>query len=411
MRNANSFGIQFILRMNKVKDGKAPVYARITVNKSRCEISLRKIISPGDWNQARGLAKPKTNDLKLLNSYLEEVRGQLTECYRQLCLQKQLLNAELVKNLWLGHEKKEHSLCALMDYHNVQMKEVLTHGTLKNYYTTARYVKLFLNKHHQTTDIYLSQLNYQFITEFEMFLRKHQPQDHQKGMQNNGVMKHLERLHKMVRLALKLEWISKDPFANFRLRFQKVERDYLTAEELQAVEDKSFSISRLEWVRDLFIFSCYTGLAYTDVMQLTPLNVIVGIDGKYWIKTFRQKTDVAVNVPLLPKAIEILNRYKDMPKAVSNGTLFPVISNQKLNSYLKEIADVCGITKNLTFHLARHTFATTVTLSNGVPIETVSKMLGHAKITTTQIYARVIEKKIGEDMSILENKLLIKSVM
>ena len=187
-----------------------------------------------------------------------------------------------------------------------------------------------------------------------------------------------------------------------------MERGYLTREELSFIEDKVFAISRLEWVRDLFVFSCYTGLAYTDLMQLRPSNLIIGIDGKYWIKTLRQKTDIPVNVPLLPKAMELLKKYQQHPKAVVKGTLFPVISNQKLNSYLKEIADLVGINKDLTFHLARHTFATTVTLSNGVPIETVSKMLGHTKITTTQIYAKVIEKKVGEDMQLLENKLSIQ---
>jgi site-specific recombinase XerD len=292
-----------------------------------------------------------------------------------------------------------------MEYHNEQMKEVLKYGTLKNYYTTVRYVKLFLKTCHKTTDIYLSSLNYQFITEFEMFLRKRTPEDHQKKLQNNGVMKHLERLRKMLKLAVRLEWISHDPFCNFQLRFTRTERGFLTNQELLLIEEKQFSVPRLEWVRDLFVFSCYTGLAYTDVMQLKPSNIIVGIDGKRWIKTFRQKNDIAVNLPLLPQALEIINKYIEHPRAKSKRTLLPVISNQRLNGYLKEIADILGIEKNLTFHLARHTFATTITLSNGVPIETVSKMLGHTKITTTQIYAKVVEKKIGQDMLILENKL------
>ena len=408
MRSDYSFGIHFILRMNKVRDGKAPVYARIVVNKTRCEVSLKKVVELKDWNQGRGVARAKSTELKLFNNYLEEVRGQIMESYRQLHLEKKLITAEGVKNLWLGNDKQEYTLNAIMEYHNVQMKEVLAYGTLKNYFTTVRYVKAFLKSVHKTTDIYLSALNYQFITEFEMFLRKHIPKDHQKRLQNNGVMKHLERLRKMIKLAVRLEWITRDPFENFHLRFTKVERGYLTREELSFIEDKVFVISRLEWVRDLFVFSCYTGLAYTDLMQLRPSNIIIGIDGKFWIKTLRQKTDIPVNVPLLPKAMEILRRYQEHPKAVVKGTLFPVISNQKLNSYLKEIADLVGIDKDLTFHLARHTFATTVTLSNGVPIETVSKMLGHTKITTTQIYAKVIERKVGEDMQLLENKLSIK---
>jgi site-specific recombinase XerD len=184
-----------------------------------------------------------------------------------------------------------------------------------------------------------------------------------------------------------------------------VERDFLTKEELEAIELKEFTIDRIQYVKDLFVFSCYTGLAYIDAMNLTPDNIIMGIDGYYWIKTRRQKTENPVNVPLLPKAKAIMEKYRGDKKAMVKGTLFPTISNQKLNSYLKEVADLCGITKNMTFHLARHTFATTVTLSNGVPMETVSKMLGHSQITTTQIYAKVIERKVSEDMQTLRGKL------
>jgi len=156
---------------------------------------------------------------------------------------------------------------------------------------------------------------------------------------------------------------------------------------------------------DLFVFSCYTGLAYIDVINLTPANISIGVDQGQWLITHRQKTDVIVKVPLLPKALVIINTYKTNPKALHEGKLFPSISNQRLNSYLKEVATLCGIEKELTFHCARHTFATTVTLSNGVPIESVSKMLGHTKISTTQIYAKVIEKKLSDDMQLLRNRL------
>ncbi|MGV8096749.1 MAG: site-specific integrase [Mangrovibacterium sp.] len=189
---------------------------------------------------------------------------------------------------------------------------------------------------------------------------------------------------------------------------QKVHRDCLTEEELNAIENKEIAIGRLKYVRDLFVFSCYTGIAYCDVMRLTPSNLQPGIDGGLWIFTKREKTDNPVPVPLLSKAEVIINRYRQHPKAVSRGTLFPLISNQNLNAYLKEVANICGITKNLTFHLARHTFATTVTLNNGVPIESVSKMLGHSKLSTTQIYAKVMEVKLSHDIDglkkILEKK-------
>jgi len=405
MRTSNSFGVHFIVRMNKAKDAKAPLYVRISVNQKRCEIALKRLVKVKDWNNAKGLAKPKNEDLKNLNNYLEQVRAQISGCFQELQLKKKLITADAIKNLFLGVEKQEHTLCNLMRYHNTNMQYTLAKGTLKNYFTTEKYVKEFLTNRYKTSDMYLTELSYQFITEFDVFLRNHQPAAGQKKLGNNGVMKHLERLRKMANLAARLEWIERSPFERFQLKFHRTEREALTKEELDAIETTKIKASRLNWVRDIFIFSCYTGLAYTDVMQLTPEQISLGIDGEYWLKTSRQKTDIAVNVPLLYTAKAILEKYKFDPRAIASGTVFPVISNQKMNSYLKEIGVLCKVNKNLTFHLARHTFATTVTLSNGVPIETVSKMLGHTKITTTQIYAKVVEKKISADMNALRHKL------
>jgi integrase len=224
-------------------------------------------------------------------------------------------------------------------------------------------------------------------------------------MGNNTVMKHIERLRKMTNLAVRMEWMEKDPFIAHKAKFIKVEREFLSKDELFKIENKNFSIERLDYVKDLFIFSCYTGLAYIDVTRLTPNNIQKGIDGLNWIYTTRKKTLNPVRVPILQQIVKILEKYKEHSRAKVTGTIFPIISNQKLNSYLKEIADLCGINKNLTFHLARHTFATTIALTNGVPIESVSKMLGHSDLRTTQIYAKVVERKISEDMSNLQKKL------
>lgn len=405
MRSTNTFGIHFVLRMSRGKNGKAAIYVRIVVNKSRSEIALKRLIDIADWNKVKGMAKPKNAELKALNSYLEETRGLLTSHYQEFIIKKQLVTADAVKNKYLGIVEQENTLQSLMEYHNLHMKEVLAYGTLKNYFTTVKYLKEFLLKQFKKPDIYLTELDYQFITQFEYFLRTYEPTDYHKGMANNGVMKHLERFRKMVRLAVKLGWIEKNPFELYKLRLQKVERDFLTSDELSKIEKKEFSVQRIQYAKDLFVFSCYTGIAYIDVMQLTPDNILLGTDGNRWIKTTREKTDTSVNVPILPKADAIIEKYKDNPRAIAHGTMFPVISNQKLNSYLKEVADLCGIKKNLTFHLARHTFATSVTLSNGVPIETVSKMLGHTTIRTTQIYAKVVEQKVSQDMANLRNRL------
>jgi site-specific recombinase XerD len=405
MRTTNTFGIQFITRSNKAKDGLHPIYARVTVDAKRVELSLKKYVHPDEWNSKKGMARGTREEIKTLNQYLEDVRANLVTAFREMQIAKQLITAEAIKNKFLGIDQKDFTLSKLVNFHNEHMKNTLAWGTQKNYFTTQKYIQMFLKEKFRTTDIFLSQLTYKFITGFENFLRLYEPLDHHKPLGNNGVMKHIERFRKMINMAVRMEWLEKDPFAKYQQKFEKVEREFLSNEELSTLEQRELKIVRLQWVRDLFVFSCYTGLAYIDTMRLTPANITIGIDGEYWLITNRQKTSNPVRVPLLPKALEIIDKYKGHPRAIANGSLFPVISNQKLNSYLKELADLCGIHKNLTFHLARHTFATTVTLTNGVPIESVSKMLGHSCITTTQIYAKVIERKLSDDMKALKARL------
>lgn len=193
-------------------------------------------------------------------------------------------------------------------------------------------------------------------------------------------------------------------FLGYKLTKREIERHFLTSEELEVIASKDFATPRLKQVRDIFLFCCYTGLAYADVKKLKRNEIATGIDGEKWIFTHRQKTETPTRLPLLPPAMEILERYKDHPQCENSGQLLPVLCNQKMNGYLKEIADVCGVTKKMTTHIARHTFATTVTLCNGVPIETVGKMLGHRNLKTTQHYAKILDKKVSEDMKVLRSK-------
>jgi site-specific recombinase XerD len=280
--------------------------------------------------------------------------------------------------------------------------------TLRSYKTSQRYILEFIKSKYKTSDVYLENLNYQFIIGFENFLRNYVCKKSLRKIGNNTTIKHIKRLRKMINMAIALEWLNKDPFIKFKAKLEKREREFLTQIELEFIEDYESKISRLDLVKDLFLFSCYTGIAYVDIMELTNKNILKGIDGNLWIETTRVKTKTTVRLPLLEVPETILSKYKTDIRAIAIDKLFPKISNQKLNSYLKEIADLCGIKKNLTFHMARHTFATTVTLTNGVPIESVSKMLGHTKLTTTQIYAKVVESKVSDDMnhlrSILNNK-------
>lgn len=399
MKTSNTFSVLFWLKQANAKNGKASLYARITVNGKRAELSLKRKLSISDWDSNKSRLKGLSDEAKMVNNYMKQVNSRLFESYQKLTLENKLVTSSIIKASFLGEAENQYALSDIIDYHNEHMKSTLRWGTQKNYFTTHKYIFLFLKQEHKTTDIFLSELSYKFIIDFERYLRQ------QKSMGNNTVMKHIERLRKMVGLAHRMEWMDRDPFIKFEAKYERKERTFLSKEELQKIVDKSFSIPRLQLIKDLFVFSCYTGLCYGDVMNLAVNDLCIGIDGKQWIHSQREKTSVPIKIPLLSKALVIIKKYETHPNTEIKQTLFPTISNQKLNSYLKEIADVCGIRKNLTFHIARHTFATTVTLSNGVPIETVSKLLGHRKITTTQIYAKVIERKVSEDMQRLEQRI------
>ena len=409
MQSQINFTLSFWVNATRIKNNQVSVYGRITVNGKRANISLQRKVILSEWDSRRGRAKGNKQESRLLNRYLDQVKNRVYTAYDELIKEKAFICSQSIKARFLGEDNEEYSLLTLIDYHNTQMSESLTYGTLKNYFTTQKYIKLFLTNKRKIQDIYLSQLTYRFVVDFEKFLRSYVPSDHQKQMENNTVMKHIQRLRKMVTLAYKMEWIDKDPFIKFKPTYIKNEREFLREDELQKIIERKFDIERLILVKDLFIFSCYTGLSYIDVMQLNEDNISLGIDGGKWIITNRQKTHNKVKIPLLPIAEILIKKYKGHIKTKKTKTLFPNISNQKLNSYLKEIADLSGIKKNLTFHIARHTFATTITLSNGVPIETVSKLLGHTKIATTQIYAKVIERKVSDDMASLILKLSNKN--
>jgi len=237
------------------------------------------------------------------------------------------------------------------------------------------------------------------VVGYEYYLRS------EKGCSDISAAKYMKHLRKIINLSLAHEWVTSNPFKFYKTNAKPKEKSYLNRDELTRIESKKLNILRLQHVRDIFVFCCYTGLSYADVSKLTKGNIKVDIDNRFWIKINRQKTNTLSSIPLLPKALEILEAYKDYPPCESNGQLLPLLSNQKMNSYLKEIADLCGITKELTFHTARNTFATTVTLSNGVPIETVSKMLGHIDIRTTQHYSKLLDTRISMDMECLITKL------
>lgn len=406
MRTSNTFSILFWTDKKNYKNNQALIYARVTVNQKRVNISLKRKISLDLWDSKKKKAKGNSNEARQINQYLTQVNSQLFQCYQDLKFKGELITAKLIKANYLDEGENSKTLQNLIEYHAIKIESTLAKGSIRNYKVTEGYINRFLKNKLKTTDIFLKQLDYKFICDFESYLHCFWPKGHPKTMGQNTVMKHIQRLRKLVTMAYHLEWITRDPFVRWKPTFEKREREFLSANELSNLETYYFPIERLERVKDLFVFSCYTGISYADIIKLNKeTHIHKGIDGNNWIITNRQKTKTMVKIPLLEKAQELIDKYQNHPMTVITETLFPVITNEKLNLYLKEIADACGIKKNLTFHMARHTFATTITLSNGVPIETVSKLLGHTKIATTQIYARVIERKVSDDMAALKSKL------
>lgn len=396
MKTSN-FSYLFWIRLSKAIDNTAPLYLRAKLGSKRKEISLNTRVPIELWCNDSFRALGRSPEARHINQKIYEAIDKIEQILLEFERTNRFFSLENFKNEFTNEEAIEETILGLFDYHDAKMENVLAYGTLKNYKTTKNYFKDFLQKK-KKSNIYVKEVDYKLCIEFESYLRK------QPKLNNNGLMKHMERFKKLMNFAHTLELIDKNPTNRFKLRFKKVDMSYLTQNELKRIEDLVIKSDKLKTVRDIFVFSCYTGLAYVDVKNLLKNNITKGVDGKDWLYIQRKKTGNDVRLPLLSKAKSIINKYKSHPKVENSEIALPVYSNQKMNSYLKEIALAINLDKRLSFHTARHTFATSVTLSNGVPIETVSKLLGHNKLSTTQIYARVIDTKVSEDLNVLESK-------
>ncbi len=408
MSQRQTLAILFYLRRDKKKRSKVvPIYMRITVNGQRSELATQRAIHPDRWNKAGGQCRGSKADITQLNEYLNKMRSKVYTAQQDLKDANKPITAISLRNRVQGVGENKHTLMDLFESHNKDMEKLVpaeyAPATMKRYDITLQHVRNFIKYQYGVEDIYLSQLNHEFVSSLDHYFKVVRKCNH------NTSSKYIKNLKKVVNLAIKNEWLIRDPFIKFSAKIKPVKREYLTGEELKRVEELSIGFRRLDQVRDIFVFSCYTGLAYIDVTSLTTNNLVKGIEGKLWIKTARQKTETKSNIPLLTPALNIIEKYKEAPDTSVSGTLLPVLSNQKMNAYLKEIATLASIEKDLTFHIARHTFATTVTLANGVPIESVSEMLGHKSIRTTQIYAKVIDAKVSQDMTALENVISKKT--
>ena len=386
-------------------NGLVPIYARITINGKRIELSTNRFVEISKWSTEAGKMKGSSEEARSINNHLDLLKSQIRDAEMELIHKKIALTTETIKSKQLGVDERARMLVPIFQDHNNKIKELVgkeyAPGTLERYTTSLKHTIEFMQWKYNISDIDITKIDHAFITDYEFWLRS------VRNCANNTAVKYLKNFNKIIKLCLANDWLDKNPFANYKSKVKEVERVYLTEAEIQSIIEKDFKTERLSLVRDIFLFSCFTGLAYIDVKNLTKAHVSYGIDGEKWIFTHRQKTESASKIPILPVTQMIIDKYENHPQCINEDKLLPILSNQKMNAYLKEIAGVCEIEKELTFHIARHTFATTVTLTNGVPIESVSKMLGHKNLRTTQHYAKVLDRKVSDDMKILKEKLAL----
>lgn len=397
----STFKILFYLRSNHVnKDGTSAIIVRVSIDGERQDWSTKLACEPERWDGKAGKATGRSSKSFEINNRLQDIQTILTNHFYDIQRRHGFVTAEMVRNAYMGITQREESLLKLYEQHLEDTKKLIglskANPTYQKYERMYRRVVEFMKKKYNITDIPLREIKYQFIVDLEFFLRT------EYGYSQNTTYKCMKFFKQVINKAIRAGLITVDPFNGYKISVQRVDRGFLSEDDLKKMMEKEFASKRLEQVRDIFVFACFSGLAYIDLANLRVDNIQKMFDGRLWIVTHRQKTNTKVTVPLLPPAIKILKKYEGK---YLDGQLLPIITNQKLNCYLKEIADICGIEKNLTFHLARHTFATTMTLGKGVPIESVSKILGHTNIQTTQIYARITNEKISHDMENLAKNL------
>ncbi|WP_191967969.1 site-specific integrase [Rhizosphaericola mali] len=402
-----TLSILFWLNRQRSKNETFPIYARITLNGKRMELSTHLYLNPSQWDQKNQRVKGAGEQSRKINISLTQISGSLQGLYTKLSLLESPISLEILKNTYLGKKVNQKSLLEVFALHNQRFFAKVASGrnsdrTYKRYEITKEKVSTFLNEQYKLDDLPLSQIQFGLASDFEHYLCN------VTKIGSNTAMKYIKITKQVLKFAVDQGWIPYNPIGGFKCNYENPQREILTMEEIERIYNKSL-LPRLAQVRDVYIFCCFTGLAFTDVMQLTASNIITGMDGEKWIITDRQKTGTLEEVPLLPVALEILEKYSCNIVLQKKKQLLPLCSNQRFNGYLQEIADICGIDKHLTSHTARHTFATTVTLENDVPIETVSRMLGHKSIRTTQIYAKITRKKISNNMRTLKDKLKMGS--
>lgn len=399
----NSFGLSFFLKTPRNASNVRNIYLRITVDGIPRETSTKRKWDINRWDQNAERAVGNKEDARALNFFLDSLLMKVNECKTELFYSGKPVTSEKIMDYILGRITPRVKVLEEFESHNREMAALIgkgyAEGTLDRFSITINHLREFLRIKFNRVDMEFADLDLQFIKDFEFYLRS------VRNCSNNTTLKYLANFKKIVLRAIDKEIILKDPFKNFKGRKTKMIKKPLSSQELYALENHYFTTDRLDVVRDVFVFQCYTGLAYIDVYQLKKTEIKEGIDGKPWIISARQKTGSETNVPLLPQALKIIEKYKDNALCRQRGTVLPVSSNQKMNEYLKEIANLCGFPFTLNTHMARRTFGSTVTLANNVPIHVVKEMLGHASVKQTEAYAITEQASIGREMALLDKKL------
>ncbi|RKR80665.1 site-specific recombinase XerD [Mucilaginibacter gracilis] len=411
MKINEKLSILVMLEKSKLtSDGKAPVFIRLTVEGKRAEMSLGQKVLLNNWNIEAGQVKGNSQEARLVNNAIDMAKIKLRQHYDHLSLSNDFVSAAMVKQAYQGKQEKVKGLLEVIDFTVDKMDKKVQNGkraksSLTKWKTTKDKAIAFIKYAYKTEDLPLNKLTVSFAEDFIDYLMLEQ------HIESNTANKYLKTIRGVVTNAVSRGWITHNPLCAYQCTYIEPERDILDDGEILTLYHKKMPVERLEDVKNAYLFMCFTGFAYKDASLLTPENIVNHFDGQDWIVKNREKVTKAIcreNVPLLPIAKEIIAKYADNPYCRKHNVLLPVNSNQKYNAYLKEIADICGIKKNLTTHTARHTFATTVTLANGVPLETVSALLGHRSIKTTQIYAKIVAQKISVDMNDLKERLIVK---
>lgn len=389
----SSFAILFFIRESRVrKDGTASIEIVLTVNGERCAFSTCKRVKSCNWDKTKQQVKGKDEEAQSLNNYLKAIKAKLYQKEAELLDRGFIITAELLRDAYFDKVEslKEKSLFEVFEEHNKEQEKLVGNGVSKATYWisvyTVRLLKEFVQQKYKREDLYLRELNLNFIQSFHTFLRI------DKGMAQNSSTKHLKLLKKIINLAVANSYMATNPFITYKVEREPVEIDFLDEEELRKIINFDTPLPRLERAKDMFLFGCFTGLSYIDIKTLAPEHFEKDNAGRIWIKKRRVKTGVLSRIPLLPIAKLILDKYKGGEK------LLPIQDPADINKYLKDIAILCDIKKRITFHTSRHTFASTVTLANNISLEVVSKMLGHTNTRMTSHYAKLIDKCIGEQM-------------